>query len=545
MQAFSVVPLADMDGHHHIQSLPSTVVSHDDAINTLRQQLRQSPHMPPGLSKTLTPVDEKTEKVHRFSEDEEDDAYSRVGRMGFSSVLSNPGSIGMLGDLESGIGSMHNFDMESVFSAGDPPRRILVSSSSAENVMEDQPIVTKSQEDYRRSSDVFKDAVPGILGQNKETNSSQESIGHYYDPMSKHTKASLEQEGSPTSLHLFSSSDEATPDRMSAEQMQRSPGREEQRGSEDEIASMRSWDPMSPSFPEHLHHTTQQLTEYSTQNIDSAVAPGMSNTQLASAEKPGDLSLTSLLHLKQHHLYNSPTVSGSRCEIETKAEDHSELELNLPNESGSLTSRSFKTLYSSPVRHRRQDKYATSDEHFSPTCSPVGIEQETEEVVTTFDYESDESEHSTLMQQPNFSPSIVSYKGGSTVQGSMDTNPHTSRNSTSPFHTTSVSPWHDKRRKIRINPLRVLKVAQTSPVLPIPPDADRTRMISPEDITAEKSGDKLKRSRSCGLFDGTKYNPASPEPLHTIAEATDVKFGQMDLDLSTITKQEYEKSLKY
>ena len=528
-----------MEGHHSFQSLPSTVVSQDDGINTLRQQLRQGPHVPPGLSKTLTPVDEKTEKAHRFSGDEEDDdTYSRtlsIGRLGLSqisSVLSNPGSVGMLGDLESGIGSMHNFDMESVFSAGDPPRRILISSSSTENLMEDQPIGAKSQDDYRRGSDVFKDAVPEILGQNKETSSSQESIGHYYDSMSKDEKASLDHGGSPTSLQLFSSSDEATPDRMSAEQVQKSLVSEEQQGSEEEMQSL---DSINPYFPDDLHQTMPQLTEYSTQSIDSAVAPRMSSTQFASTEKPRDLSLTNLLHTEQHHLYNSPTVSDSQ---------QAESEFDLPDEPCSFTSRPFKTLYSSPVTHRRQDKCATPDEHLSPTFSPVeipiGIEQETDEVVTTFDYESDDSDHTALVQQPNLSAKNVGYEGDSIVHTS---NPHTSKSPTSPSHTTPVSPWHDKRRKIRINPLRVLKVAQTSPLLPTPPDADRARMISPEDIAAEKGGDKLKRSRSCGLFDGSKYNPASPEPLHTIAEAADANISQMDLDLSAVTKQVHDESI--
>ena len=527
-----------MESHHPFQSLPSTVVSQDDAINTLRQQLRQGSHVPPGLSKTLTPVDEKTEKAHRFPGDEEDDdTCSRIGRLGLSqisSMLSNPGSVGMLGDLESEIGSMHNFDVEGAFLAGDPPRRILVSSSSTENLMEDQQIGAKSQEDYRRGSDVFKDAVPGILGQNKDTSSSQESIGHYYDSMSKDEKASLDQGGSPTSLHLFSSSDEATSDRMSAEQVQKSRVREEQQGSEEEMTSAQSLEPINSYFPDHIHQTLPQLTVYSTQSKDSSVAPRISGIQFVTTEKSQDLSLTNL-HTEQHHLYNSPTVSD--CQYKTQAE----LEFDLPDESSSFTSRSFKTLYSSPVTHRRQNKCATPDEHLSPTFSPVempiAIEQETDEVVTTFDYESDDSDRSALVQQPNLGAKNVGYEGGSNLQTS---NPHISSSPTSPSHTMSVSPWHDKRRKIRINPLRVLKVAQTSPVLSTPPDADRARMVSPEDIAAEKGGEKLKRSRSCGLFDGTNYNPASPEPLYTIAEAVDANISQMDLDILAVTKQVHD-----
>ena len=68
------------------------------------------------------------------------------------------------------------------------------------------------------------------------------------------------------------------------------------------------------------------------------------------------------------------------------------------------------------------------------------IEQETDEVVTTFDYDSDESSDpygNSPSQHTGPNPQQLKLLSGSL--------------------STPVSPWHDKSRKIRISPLRVLQ----------------------------------------------------------------------------------------
>lgn len=137
----------------------------------------------------------------------------------------------------------------------------------------------------------------------------------------------------------------------------------------------------------------------------------------------------------------------------------------------------------------------SSVEFPSQSCSPLCIEEETDEVVTTFHYDSDDSDHTSQLSTS------------------------TPQNEVKP-----VSPWHDKNRKIRINPLRVLKMKQASSDVEVSLDiqcTDRARMISPDVVAAEKASDKLKRSRSCGLIDGARdVSSTSQEPLCLIMETT-------------------------
>ena len=617
-QPLKSVPLGEIEGHPNFLSLPGSTTSQDDPFSPLRHQLRQGPPVPPSLSKTLTPVDERIEGMHKFSGDEDDDSHIRTsstGKYRFSQIshstsgLSNPSSAGLLGDMDSEMGSMHNFDAESVFSTGDPPRRILASSSSTENVMDGKPD-TKSQEDYQVGDDEFRETVSGFMSKDKDQNSSQDSSENYYDPMSsKNVQALLDQAYSPTSPRMFASSGVKSLDNARGRRHSCDPSSTRTlrvgKGA-DESQNMNLWDEISfsnPSSPTNSplkdnHHqaTAQQKPTPSTESVESMVDPpdnsngknvyddggntplqsqaesesqnGLSShVQLSTAGEPGSLSLTDLLRAQQPRLYDSPRQSDSGIdEFETQAlmKNSSSMddyvgEVELPDESDIKKMRSFKILYSSRSRRatNRKKKSAPTKEKSTTHDSVqmvVGIEQATDEVVTAFNYESDESDHAMLEMLPSPDTCTVRNEGSFYALSAPEdfSPPDMSKRESSRPKSESVSPWHDKSRKIRINPLRVLKVTQTSPVLATPPEEnpdDRTRMVSPEDIAAEKSGEKLKRSKSCGVLQ--RPNPASfgaPEPLHAIAEATEatsssndteiIGESQMDFDISfeTITR---------
>ena len=88
---------------------------------------------------------------------------------------------------------------------------------------------------------------------------------------------------------------------------------------------------------------------------------------------------------------------------------------------------------------------------------------------------------------------------------------------------TLSHPWHDKTRKIRINPLRVLKVPPTVSDITSPTeeygdiDLNRIRMVSPEEISTKKPSEGLRRSKSCGILERTTTVSLS-ESLQTISE---------------------------
>lgn len=576
LQASKTVALL---GHH----LPGSEHTDDEAITALRRQLYQdrSP-VPPSLSKTLTPANIKIDSAHsKFSDNVQDGDVQGIpmstGEMRLSDIswytsgLSNPCTVGMLSDLESGN---DNFDTESVFSPGDPPRHILASSSSIENFLDNQPH-SKSQEDYQSD---FKDVESGTMQPSKEMNSSQESSEHFYDPLLKDVRALLDRDGSPTSLHHFASSDEASPDRTSTgHQSQKCPcGRGT--GKEETSPNLRSCDHSdisSPCFTPHPllreshHKMTQKLTMYSAQSMVPVHAPAVnskdespyvqtpvqsqmegksqtsSNTQSTyhNLHTPRESECLSSINLKQFHLYSSlKDFDSDFGELETQAAAE-DMEVKLSDESDSEKTGSFKTLYSSRFKHGRTRHHGPTNEN--PPVRPVevlvGVEQATDEEVTTFDYESDDSEYTPLVPQPTCDACLGDSSNEPT---SVVANPQ----DTSSSHSTSVSPWHDKNRKIRINPLRVLKVAQISPLLPTPPEqslANRARIISPEDIAKVKVCDKLRRSKSFGPIEKTKSKSAVS--LNTVAEAADAlsfshtvemtELSQMDLDLIHTKKE--------
>ena len=94
----------------------------------------------------------------------------------------------------------------------------------------------------------------------------------------------------------------------------------------------------------------------------------------------------------------------------------------------------------------------------------------------------------------------------------------------SPKRKISLShPWHDKKRKVRINPLRVLKVLPTVGDITSPTeeygdiDLNRIRMVSPEEISTQKPSESLRRSKSCGILERSTTVSVS-ESLQTISE---------------------------
>ena len=137
------------------------------------------------------------------------------------------------------------------------------------------------------------------------------------------------------------------------------------------------------------------------------------------------------------------------------------------------------------------------------SCTPVGIDEETDEVVTTFHYDSDDSDLSTTL----------------CTTSNPQQNVHA--------NIQPVSPWHDKNRKIRINPLRVLKMKHASADVEVSPDlnyTDNVRMMSPTDVTVQKVSDNLERSRSCGLIHGRKDVSSTSQELLSVTSDHDPSY---------------------
>ena len=388
---------------HHLQG---SITTQD--ITSKHHSMQAAP-----LGKTLTPLEERVKKTRRFSGDQ-DASWQKVSSVGNMARDPNSSSIGMMGKYYSGVS--HHSDTETTLSVGNPQRRILDSSSSTENLTEDQ----HTEVDSHSTSDVS---------------------GYY-------------------NTHALSDSGDLTAD-----------------------MSVRGRERLSPAIRVQSHD------QYSS-SIESRCETRASPTDCR------DPSLTAPLHINH-----------------ASAEGTYDLNLDVPDDT---TSRQFKTLYSSPFPHSLYRKQNVSPSE--QVCSPVDLELETDEVVTTFNYDSDDSDHDTHVAQAvrtaKYDSSLLTSLPA-TSQGGTVSLPH-------PF-VSSVSPWHDKSRKKRINPLRVLKLAKTSPDLPASPDmssSNCTRMRSPDDIAMEKIGDTLKRSRSCGLIDRTlNISPVSTESLHMMDEA--------------------------
>lgn len=130
-----------------------------------------------------------------------------------------------------------------------------------------------------------------------------------------------------------------------------------------------------------------------------------------------------------------------------------------------------------------------------PVTSPIDmVEQATDEVVTTFDYDSDESNHAS---ETTSDDSIVVRSSVDTVAGG------------------SVSPWHDKNRKIRINPPRVLKVSTQFSTTSESSIAGHIAISSSVDIATEKDRDRLRPSRSCSEINPGESPDTESVLLHT------------------------------
>ena len=655
------LPMSDRMNHPTTMSLPSVLpgstASMDDTSLTLRL-LHQSTPMVANLNKTLTPVDERIEEnTRRMSdnEDEEEDHITTSPSRKFdlsqmsrsTSGLSNPSSTGILGDMDSEAGSIQEFDVESLslFSGGDPPRPILASLSSMENVEDRQE--TKSPEYYQEADENFRTTIMDILEKEKEQDSSQESSENHYEPMSsKNVQALLDRAGSPTASYTLYSSSEGTPvpsarsgctqistdskrrtgvtKPISTKQMELSQLSQEGPIKSDQsphFSSLSSWSQVtisnrsSPSAPQwdddFPGKAAPQGSVYSTRSLDSMLASSDDSTrsickdgehtpvqsqvhagaqngkysplpQQHTADEHRLASMTDLLRTKQSHLWDSPRHSDSGIEesdTTTSLQSSNGTASALDTEyqpSDTTKSRAFTILFSS----QGESSTKPSPQVTSPTTTSksametmIGLEEESEELVTSFDCESDDqscdSEHTTPIPI-----AVQTIEPGSNGGNSKDEMAHAvsvenpgantrthvltsrERKYSAPTQPSAlslgrkVSPWHDKNRKIRINPLRVLKVTPSAPDIPTPTEeycnmeVGRVRMASPEEVAKEKPSDMLRRSKSCGVLERPVAISTSAS-LHTISEASETASSfcvtensvgsQVETELSTDT----------
>lgn len=617
-----------MKNHPTVMSLPSILpASSDDTLPALRH-LHHSTPMVTNIDKTLTPVDEMVEdSTHKLSdnEDEEEDHITTSSSRKFdlsqmsrsTSGLSNPSSTGILGDMDSEAESIQEFDVESVslFSGGDPPRPILASSSSMENVEDRHE--TKSPEYYQEADENFRTTTMGIMENEKEQGSSQRSSEDYYEPMSsKNARAVLGRAESPTTSYTLYGSSGGMPVQtgrqtgetktISAKQMEPS-----QLSQEGPIKSNRSpllsphgsWgqvaisSPISPSTPQWdgdpLSKAPPQGSVDSTQSLDSMLASPKDSTesiyedgahtpvqsqvhvaaqngkcslsQQHTAEEHTITSVTDLLRTKQSHLWDSPRHSDSgieESEITTSLQSSNGIGGAPDSESPPSTttkSRAFTVLFSSQATSStKPSPQVTSPTTISERAMEtlICLEEESEELVTTFDYESDDqscgSEHTTPIpiaacttesesnggnSNDEIAPMVSAENSGITLPNTRNHVPsYRERKHSAPTQPSALSPgrkvslpqpWHDKNRKIRINPLRVLKVTPSASDIPTPTEEycslemGRVRMASPEEVAMEKPSDMLRRSKSCGVIERPVIISTSAS-LHTISEASEM-----------------------
>lgn len=600
----------------------------DDTSPALRL-LHYSTPMVANLNKTLTPVDERIEdNTHKVSDNEDEEEghittspsrkfdFSQISRS--TSGLSNPSSAGILGDMDSEAGSIQEFDVESVslFSGGDPPRPILASSSSMENVEDRHE--TKSPEYYQEADENFRATIMGILQKETEQDSSQESSEDYYEPMSsKDVQALLDRAGSPASSYALYSSSEGTPvpsvssgytekstdgkrwtgvpKIISAKPMELSQHSQEGPVKSDQsplFSPLSSCSPPAPQWDDTIpDKAAPQGSVYSTHSLDSVL--GSLEESTGSMYKDGEhtpvqsqvhvgtqngkcsplpqqhkvdehrlASVSDLLRTKQAYLWDSPRHSDSgieESEIITSQQSSNGTGSVLDTElqPSDTKSRAFTVLFSSRDENTAkptQQATSSTTSSKSATESMIGLEEESEELVTSFDCESDDqscdSEHTTPVpiaahttefgsnggnSKDEMAHTVLVDNSGATDNTTTHVPSSRERKQSAPTQPSTVSPgrrvslpqpWHDKNRKIRINPLRVLKVTPSVPDIPTPTEEyynlemGRGRMASPEEVAMEKPSDMLRRSKSCGVLE-RPVAISTLASLHTITEATE------------------------
>lgn len=428
MQTYKLIAHSEPQGHRPFQCLTHTPTYRE---NALRHQLCQGA---PGFlehSKTLTPMHEIVRK-HSW----DDNCHDRIPKMkGSQMSQSTPGlsSLQTVGKLEVLGSEKDGFGMR----AADDLRKCMPSQSSAANVTVDQP-----------------DIEGFVLQENIQRELFQ-------DNLSNELQAELHQRDYVT---YPSSSIETTPERTSIEQECNYTFQ----GDSEVEQNLRPWDILSPGSPSYpplsdIHHLkTQHIYEYRTQSMHNLDSSQSQNN-------------------KQAHPGTSPTLQSTTSTMIDPISLHS----NEPQSGQGNTVRETFALKPDEVDVSDDKKHShsnTPQNELSPVLRPLDIvEQATDEVVTTFDYDSDESNQAL---QTSFDDCVVASSSAPTVASKEDILKHYG----------SVSPWHDKNRKIRINPPRVLKV---STQLPTTSERNLVGYSTPVDSTTKKDGDKLGQSRSC------------------------------------------------
>lgn len=433
MQTYKLIAHSEPEGHRPFQCLMHTSTYQE---NALRHQLCQGA---PGFlehSNTLTPMHEIVRK-HSWDDNSHEPKIKGSQMSQSTPGLSNLQTVGKLEVLGS------DFGME----AADDLRKCIPSPSSAANVTINQP-----------------DIAGFVLRENKERELFQENS----DTLSNELGAVLHQRDY---VPYLSSSIETTPERTSIEQAcdYTFQGDTEV---EYKTQNLRPWDiasPGSPSYPplsdipDHL-----KTCEYSTQSMHILDSSQSQNN-------------------KQAHPGTSPTLQSTTSTMIDPISLHS----NEPQSGKSNTAREMFALKPDEVDvsddkkhslHSTQSRHSNTPQNkLSPVLHPLDtVEQATDEVVTTFDYDSDESNHAL---QTSFDDCVVASSSATTVASTENILKH-----------GSVSPWHDKNRKIRINPPRVLKVSNQ---LPTTSERYLVEYSAPGNSTTNQERDKLRQSRSC------------------------------------------------
>lgn len=474
LQTYKLIAHSEPEGHRPYQCLTHTSTCQE---NALQHQLCQGESGFLEHSKTLTPMHEVVRK-HSW----DDNSHERIPKMKVSQMSqSTPGlsNLHTVGKLEVSGSEKDGFGIEAALLTDDL-RKCIPSSSSAANMTVDQPDI--------------------VLRENRERELFQENSKRNSDNLSNELQDLLHQRDN---VPYLSSSIETTPERTSTEQACDYTFQGESEA-EYKSQNLRLWDILSPGSPSYpslsdTHHLkTQHIYEYSTQSVHILDSSQSQNNRQAHPGTSPNLQTSTMID------HFSPIFLHSQSGQDNTAKENIALKPDVSDDKK-------QSLHSTQSRHSN-----TPQNELSPILRPLHIvEQATDEVVTTFDYDSDESNHAL---QTSFDDSSLP-----TVVSKEDVGKH-----------GSVSPWHDKTRKIRINPPRVLKV---STQLPTTSERNLVRHSTPVDRTTKKGGDKLTQSRSC-----SEMNPQeSPDTESALLHASQPSQVSHNSSIDTASERVLEK----
>ena len=399
-----------------------------------------------------------------------------------TSEMSNTTSARVIGDVDSGIVEMCNFDAESrgIWRQ----RQILASSGSVEDVEDKQGSITqvyynedtnqlfgnttlsdveqtlKKTRDHHtpknaralsHSPQVPYDSYEGILSET-----------HVNRPSNKWRSATMHKEVQKSRILASSSSHKETPDHKDCSD------RITQIGIDSTILSK---------------HLTSDLPmeDYSQQSAKAQTPTKSSTNDLSFQLKKQECSFSADSILTDHsNLYLPDSKIGEYDTCVFLKENNGEIEQSKSNKS-----MSFDDIYTSKSK-------ATTDE--KNTYTTPFLESSTKERMNDA-FEVHDNASSTCN---NVLQEVVS-RVPSPPEWSVQDDSEKTRRISLPVKPT-VSPWHDKNRKKRINPLRVLKVTDTSTV---------------------SESTTLRRSKSCDLLDRTDTHFQTSPSLNTITETTE------------------------